>query len=128
VYVADVRLAGADGNYVVRAMSRDDFDGLIDRARPAPAPEATSDAVVIYKASWCGACKAAAGFLRDKHVSFTEKDVEKDPGAQQEMLKKAQDKGLSPTGVPVIDFRGEIMLGFDRGRLAALIDRDSKAI
>jgi hypothetical protein len=44
------------------------------------------------------------------------------------MLRKAHDKGLSPHGVPVIDFRGEIMLGFDQARVAALIDHYAKTI
>jgi hypothetical protein len=44
------------------------------------------------------------------------------------MMRKAQAKGLSPRGVPVIDFRGEIMLGFDQARLEGLIDRYAKAI
>jgi hypothetical protein len=66
--------------------------------------------------------------MRSRHVDFVEKDVEKDPGASDEMLRKAHEKGLSPRGVPVIDFRGEIMLGFDQGRVQALIDRYAKAI
>ena len=61
-------------------------------------------------------------------MPFVEKDVEKDPGAQAEMLDKTRKKGLTPTGVPVIDFRGEIMLGFDQARLGQLIERYAKAI
>jgi glutaredoxin len=84
--------------------------------------------VVVYKASWCGVCKSAAKYLQSRHVEFVEKDVEKDPAANAEMLRKAHDKGLSPHGVPVIDFRGEIMLGFDQARVAALIDHYAKTI
>ena len=129
VYVADVRTPDAKGAYPVSKASRTWFDAQVDRAKPPPAAaSAGSDSVVVYKASWCGACKSAAAYLRSRHVNFVEKDVEKDPGASQEMLQKAQAKGLSPRGVPVIDFRGEIMLGFDQARLASLIDRYAKAI
>jgi glutaredoxin len=127
VYVADLRAPDRGDNYPVSKASRSWFDAQVDRAKPQPA--ANSDAaVVVYKAAWCGACRSAAAYLRSRHVTFVEKDVEKDPGASEEMLQKAQSKGLSPRGVPVIDFRGEIMLGFDQARLETLIDRYSKAI
>ena len=127
VYVADLRNAAGDGQYAVKKATRDWFDGQVDREKPAPPPVSASD-VVIYKAAWCGACKAAASFMRERHVAFTEKDVEKDPAAAAEMQRKASAKGLTPRGVPVIDFRGELMLGFDQQRLSALIDRLGKAI
>jgi glutaredoxin len=127
VYVADLRTAGADGSYAVQKATRAWFDGQVDHAKPQPA--AVADAgIVVYKASWCGACRAAAAYLRSRHVDFVEKDVEKEPGANEEMLRKAQAKGLRPRGVPVIDFRGEIMLGFDQARLSTLIDRAPKSI
>jgi glutaredoxin len=128
IYVADLRAPQADGAYPVHRAGRTFFDAQVDHAKPPPKVEPASASVVVYKASWCGACKAAEAFLREKHVTFVEKDVEKDPGAQAEMLQKAQAKGLSPRGVPVIDFRGEIMLGFDQARLEQLIDRYAKAI
>jgi glutaredoxin len=127
VYVADLRNAGSDGNYPVQKATRAWFDAQVDRAKPA-APAIDESAVIVYKASWCGACRSAAAYLRSKHVQFVEKDVEKEPGASEEMLRKAQAKGLRPKGVPVIDFRGEIMLGFDQARLSTLIERLPKAI
>jgi glutaredoxin len=127
VYVADLRAPGRDGSYPVQKASRSWFDAQVDRAKPQLAA-ATDSGVVIYKASWCGVCRSAASYLRQRHVSFVEKDVEKDPGASDEMMRKASAKGLSPHGVPVIDFRGEIMLGFDQARLEGLIDRYAKAI
>lgn len=127
VYVADLRAPGDDGQYPVRKATRAWFDAQVDRERPAP-PESKPEEVVIYKAAWCGACKAAAGFLRQREVSFVEKDVEKDPSAAAEMQRKASAKGVRPTGVPVIDFHGELLLGFDQQRLSQLIDRIGKKI
>jgi glutaredoxin len=128
VYVADLRTPGADGSYPVRQAARTWFDGQVDQAKPQPAEPAADESVVVYKASWCGVCRTAEAFLRSRHVPFVEKDVEKEPGASDEMLKKARAKGLSPRGVPVIDFHGEIMLGFDQAHLESLIKRYAKPI
>jgi glutaredoxin len=126
VYVADLRKPAGDGSYPVQKATREWFDAQVDKSKPQPAVEEAS--VIIYKAAWCGVCRNAANYLRSRHVQFVEKDVEKEPGASDEMLKKAQAKGLRPSGVPVIDFRGELMLGFDQARLSTLIDRYAKPI
>jgi glutaredoxin 3 len=125
VYLADLRTAGADGSYVVRRVARDSFEALLAEARGAAAAvaqagDASAD-VVVYGASWCGACRQAEAYLRSRGVPFVEKDVERDPGAQQEMMRKATAQGLRPTGIPVIDVRGRILLGFDRGAIDRLL-------
>jgi glutaredoxin len=85
----------------------------------APGGSATAAAdVVVYGASWCGACRQAKQFLASRGVPFIERDVEREPGAHAEMMRKARAQGLSPTGIPVIDVRGRILLGFDPGALA----------
>ncbi|MDH5675806.1 MAG: hypothetical protein OEZ06_27020 [Myxococcales bacterium] len=129
LYLADLRKAGADGSYPVRKVRRGDFDAQVDRARPLPAPDQAAPpgavgegAVVLYKASWCGACRAAASYMRSRQVDFVEKDIERDALARSEMQQKAKAAGKTPRGVPVIDFRGEILLGFDKARLSRLID------
>jgi glutaredoxin 3 len=124
VYVADLSKASGDGNYAVRTHTRLWFDAQVDKARPAPPSTTVASAtggVTIYKASWCGACKAAAAYLRSRNVPFVEKDIEKDAEANAEMLRKAQAAGKRPSGVPVIDFRGQIILGFDQATLDRLI-------
>lgn len=123
VYVADLRQPGASGGYAVHTYTRAWFDARVDAARPKPETQAAlaDTGVTIYKASWCGACKAAAAYLRSRNVRFVEKDIEKDAEAQAEMLRKAQAAGKRPSGVPVIDFRGHILLGFDQAALERLI-------
>ncbi len=120
VYVADLRQAGADGSYPVRKHAREAFDALVDGARP---DEPAASGVTLYMASWCGACRSAAAYLRSRGVEFVEKDIEKDASASAEMQRKAKAAGKTPRGVPVIDFQGEILLGFDKARLGTLIDR-----
>jgi glutaredoxin len=120
VYVADLsREAGA--GYPVRRQPRAWFEAQVEAARPRAEAAQGSGDVTLYSASWCGACRSAAAFLRSRNVPFVEKDIEKDPAANDEMLRKARAAGKTPRGVPVIDFRGNILLGFDRGALERLI-------
>ena len=120
VYVADVRSAAADGSYEVRKMQRSAFDALVDQAH-TPVPTQQGD-VVLYKASWCGACKAAEAYMKSRGVDFVAYDIEKDAQAAAQMREKVKAAGKVARGVPVIDFRGQILLGFDQRALAKLID------
>ncbi|HEX8789482.1 MAG TPA: glutaredoxin domain-containing protein [Polyangiaceae bacterium] len=138
VFVADLRTAGADGTFPVRVMTRADFEGLAVARRektgptlasaappPASAPPPADDTptgstkppgralVVIYGASWCGACHDAEKYLRSKGVPYVEKDIEKDPGAAREMQDKLAKNGLRSGSIPVIDVRGKVMVGFN---------------
>ncbi len=130
VYLADVRAPGQGGNYVVYKVARESFEGTLSAARAAalaaaqPVPGAaggSSSDVIVYGASWCGACRQAEAYLRSRGVPFLIKDIEREPGAQQEMTRKAQAQGLNPTGIPVIDFRGQLLLGFDQESIDRLI-------
>ena len=140
VYLADLREPGEDGQYVVRRLSRARFDAQVEAAtgttaEPAPRQpevepgEANVDAdVVIYGASWCHACRSAAAFLRERNVPFVERDIEREPGAREAMMQAARTAGVTPRGIPVIDFRGEIIRGFDRAALERAIQRSGAAI
>lgn len=126
VYVADLRQARADGSYQVRKVQRDAFESAMAKA-PAPTPSgdgasASSD-VIIYGASWCGACKQAARYFSQKGVPFVEKDIEKEPAARGEMLKKAKAQGVSTSGIPVIDVRGTLLGGFDPRKVERALAR-----
>ena len=127
VYVADLRAPVDAGQYAVRKLAREAFEALIDRAAPAEVAAAGED-VIIYGADWCGACRSAAAYLRERGVPFVEKNVERDPQAQAEMQQKCRRAGVSPSGIPVIDFRGTILTGFDPTRLGSLIDRGAAPI
>ncbi|MFT3928063.1 MAG: glutaredoxin domain-containing protein [Myxococcales bacterium] len=126
MYVADLRAPGADGRYGVRQVSREAFEAAL--MKPAPAAStalaaAKDEGVIIYGASWCGACRQAAGYLRQKNVPFIEKDIEKEPGARSEMAAKAKAQGLRTSGIPVIDVYGTLMGGFSPSQLDALLAR-----
>lgn len=127
VLVADVRAPRADGSYAVTKHTRAWFESRMDALAPKPATEPAAGATVadtgvtIYRTSWCGVCRTAAAYFRKNNIAFVEKDVEKDPGASDEMLKKAQSVGRRPSGVPVIDFHGDLMFGFDQRELDRLV-------
>jgi S1-C subfamily serine protease len=52
-------------------------------------------------------------------VKFTEYDVSRDENAAEEMVKKS-----GQMGVPVITIDGQVVIGFDRTRLRALLSGD----
>lgn len=56
-------------------------------------------------------------FLHQRGIAFTEKDVSTDEQAFNEL----EDKGFFATPVTVID--GEAVVGFNRARLEALLER-----
>jgi glutaredoxin len=137
VFVADLRVAGPDGNFPVHTMTRDDFDALAlarrqkgnlatlaggggaDAGAPGGGPQAAGNsaagrpAVIIYGASWCSACHQAEAFLKKRGVTYIEKDIEQDPQAASEMQGKLRRAGLRGGGIPVLDVRGKIMVGFE---------------
>jgi len=151
VFIADLRVAGADGAYPVRVATRDELDAmalarrgksgptLASAAHPPPAaasgqaqaltggapppegqpgaavpqPGSPRPAVIIYGASWCGACHQAAAYLKQKGVPFVELDIEADANAAREMQAKLVHAGKRGGSIPVLDVRGRIMVGFN---------------
>jgi mycoredoxin len=83
--------------------------------------DAQANDVVVYSAEWCGYCKKTKAFLKQRGVPYRERDVEKDAGADRELQAKAQKAGVRVSGVPVTDFKGQLVMGFDQNRLEQLI-------
>jgi glutaredoxin len=134
VYVADLREPTKTGAYAVRKLPREAFEVSLASAVAEPGSRAqeqastaqpavagTSSDVIIYGASWCGACKQAAAFFEQKGVPFVEKDIEKEPGARTEMMTKARSQGVRTGGIPVIDVRGTLLGGFNAQRIEQLL-------
>ena len=136
VWVANLRTPGADGAWPLSTVERGLFEELalgtgrsskVDKLPelppglepPPPAPEGGE--VVVYKTDWCGVCKQLTADLDRKGVKYVAKDIEKDPAAAAEMRAKAEKKGVKTGSVPIVDVRGELMVGFDRGRLEKLL-------
>ncbi len=146
-YVADLRQKLANGGYAIKTMPRSEWDMIAqqrrDRTMAAAAPSlvvpvadggagapsqvspTTALTVIVYGASWCGACQSAIRYLRRRGINVIDKDIEADPGAKQEMDRKLSEAHVNSRGsIPVIDVRGQILVGFDEREL----DRAIKAV
>jgi glutaredoxin 3 len=68
--------------------------------------------VILFSTPSCSWCKRAKRYLRENRVRFKEVDVERDPKAAQDLVKKT-----GQTGVPVIKIGNRWIVGFDRDRI-----------
>ena len=68
--------------------------------------------VILFSTPSCSWCKQAKRYLRENRVRFKEVDVERDPKAAQDLVKKT-----GQTGVPVIKIGSRWIVGFDRDRI-----------
>ncbi len=72
--------------------------------------------VKIYSTSACPYCTTLKEFLKERGVEFEEIDVSQDEKAMKEMVEKT-----GQMGVPVMEIDGEIVIGFDRGKIIKLL-------
>jgi glutaredoxin len=110
-FFADLTTVGPDGTYPVVAVSR--YDAARGQGAPPPSLPPADGSVVVYSAEWCGYCKKAKAWLAGRGVPFIERDVEKTPGAQAELQEKLRAANVPGGGVPVIDWGGSLVMGFD---------------
>ncbi len=68
--------------------------------------------VKVYSTPTCPYCVRAKQFLKDNNVAFEDIDVSASPKIAEEMVQKT-----GQMGVPVIDIEGEIIVGFDKGKI-----------
>ena len=73
-------------------------------------------AVTVYSTPTCSWCHAVKDHLTSHHISFSEVDVSIDVEKAREMVARS-----GQYGVPVVDIDGEIVVGFDRARINALL-------
>ena len=72
--------------------------------------------VTIYSTPTCHFCQMSKEFLKEKGISYTEFDVAHDLEKRQEMIQKS-----GQMGVPVIFVGDEMIVGFDKERLASTL-------
>lgn len=72
--------------------------------------------VKVYSTPTCPFCTMAKNYLKQNDIAFEDVDVSKDREQAMDMIRKSGQRG-----VPVIDYEGEIIVGFDKKRLAELI-------
>ena len=79
-------------------------------------PAQSQKPVTIYSTPTCGFCDAAKTFFKENGVKYTEHNVADDEDKRNEMFEKS-----GQMGVPVIDIGGEIIVGFNKGKLKTLL-------
>lgn len=72
--------------------------------------------VTIYTTPTCGYCRATKEFFKEHNIAYTEHDVSTDTEKAHEMIEKS-----GQMGVPVIFINEDIVIGFDRPKLAELL-------
>lgn len=140
IYVVDLGKRSADGSYTAVTVKKRVFVAEVDRRRDAylatiappprvpgsgsgsasaskpPVPQVDPKSgltVIIYGASWCVPCHDAADYIRGKGVAVIVKDIDESRGARTEMLDKLEKSGRRGGSIPVIDVRGQILVGFN---------------
>ena len=72
--------------------------------------------VTIYSTPTCHFCQVAKDFLKENNIVYTELNVAQDLEKRQEMIQRS-----GQMGVPVIFVGDEMIIGFDRERLASVL-------
>ncbi|MDO8571458.1 MAG: glutaredoxin family protein [bacterium] len=72
--------------------------------------------VIIYSTPTCGYCTLAKKYFQENNIEYTEKDVSVDMAAREEMTNKT-----GQLGVPVIEVDGNLIIGFNKAKLAELL-------
>ena len=72
--------------------------------------------VKIYSTPTCPFCVRAKQFLKENDILFEDIDVSSDQNKAQEMIAKS-----GQMGVPVLDIDGEIIVGFDKGKIKEVL-------
>ena len=72
--------------------------------------------ITIYSTPTCHFCQMTKDFLEERGITYTDYDVAHDLEKRQEMIQKS-----GQMGVPVIFIGNEMIIGFDRERIASTL-------
>jgi len=125
LYVADLTQPGGDGVYPVRVVDRFAYDASQQEQTPSTTKKSSTPKVQMFSAEWCGVCKQAAQWMRAQNIPFTERDVEKDPRALDDLKSAARRAGMTAQSiggsVPVFVLGDQVFKGFDANRISAAV-------
>lgn len=80
-----------------------------------------SKTITVYTTATCGFCHMLKSYLEDNKFPFTEKRVDQDYAAAQEMIKKSGQMGVPFTVITDKDGNEQGILGFDVSRLQQVL-------
>jgi glutaredoxin-like YruB-family protein len=72
--------------------------------------------VTIYSTPSCHFCHLAKDFFKENNIAYTEYNVASDLSKRKEMVEKS-----GQMGVPVIIIGTELIVGFDKPKIAQLL-------
>ena len=72
--------------------------------------------VKVYSTPTCTWCNTIKSYFKQHRIRFTDIDVSTNQAAAEEMVRKSGQQG-----VPQTDINGEIIVGFDKGRINRLL-------
>jgi glutaredoxin len=67
--------------------------------------------VVVYTAEWCRDCRAAKQFLQEHGIAYSEVDVDADPAASVELMRR-----VGKRAIPQMVIDGEWFQPYTPGR------------
>jgi glutaredoxin 3 len=67
--------------------------------------------IKIYTSNTCSHCSAAKEYLKEKELSYEERNVSTDPSAKKELI------GMGYMGVPIIMVDDDVIEGFNKNKL-----------
>lgn len=73
--------------------------------------------VLVYSSNTWPYCTLAMDYLEEKGIEYTEKNVQTDDDARQELMS------MGHMGVPVLVINGEEIVGFDKDKIDELISK-----
>jgi len=113
---SDGRVHYGDSNNKSNTKSAEKIDVKLNTYKRPSVQEKTYDVdkVVMYSTSWCGYCRKARNYFKEKNISFVEYDIERDLNA------KKQYDGLGGRGVPVILYKDQRINGFSEKRFRGI--------
>jgi glutaredoxin len=79
--------------------------------------------ITVYSTTTCPYCLMLKNFLKEKNITYTEKMVDQDDTAKEEMLKDSGGfMGVPFTVISKDDGTKETIVGFDRGKLCQILN------
>ena len=72
--------------------------------------------VKLYSTPVCPYCHTLKEFFKEKGIEFEEIDVSQDEKMRDDMIKRS-----GQMAVPVVEIDGQMVIGFDRGKILELL-------
>ncbi len=71
--------------------------------------------IKIYTSNTCSHCSAAKEYLKEKELSYEERNVSTDPSAKKELIE------MGYMGVPIIMVDDDVVEGFNKNKLDEIL-------